>query len=288
MPLDPQKLINHAFPEIEQVLTPQTASLYALGVGLGDKPLDPASLSYIYEEGLEGHPFRAVPTQPVTMGFFRWVLNPELGVDFRRVVHGEERLTLHDSVPTEGRICSKLEITGVTDKGPGRGAVISTRRSIRLASQTKPFATVEGTLFCRGDGGCGSAGETTTLAGPAPEGTPDNEITYAIREDAALLYRLSGDYNPLHVDLDYARNADFDKPILHGLCTFGIAARVIWQDLDRSEALSRIGCRFSSPVLPGETLTVQVWKRAEAILFRALVGERVVLDRGEALIEQKG
>lgn len=231
MTLNPQTLLNYDFPEIRQSHTPRDSSLYALSIGLGDKPLDPRRLRYIYEEGIEGLPFAAAPTLPVTLGFHRWVLTPELGIDVSRVVHGEERLTLLGPVPTEGMIRARLSVVGVVDKGLDRGALVSTRRNVFLDDAESPFAVIETTTFCRGDGGCGNAGETTPLGGPAPATPPDMSWAVDIPGDAALRYRLSGDLNPLHVDPAYAARAGFEKPILHGLCTFALAARPIWQDL---------------------------------------------------------
>lgn len=281
MVLNPDHLIAHEFAEIEQVVTPRDASLYALGIGIGDDPLAPRNLRYLYE----GDPgFRAVPTQPVTMGFVRWVLTPGFGIDVTRVVHGEERLTLHGPVPTEGLVKARLRIVGVEDKGEGRGALVSSRRDIRLDGREAPFATIETTTFCRGDGGCGSAGETATLSAPLPDRMPDTEASIPIRPDAALIYRLSGDLNPLHVDPAYAARAGFDRPILHGLCTLGIAARAVWDGIDDPAGLRQIGCRFSGVVFPGDTLTVQTWRDGDRIGFRARAGERTVIDNASAVI----
>ncbi|MFV0476124.1 MAG: MaoC family dehydratase N-terminal domain-containing protein, partial [Pikeienuella sp.] len=170
MVLDPRRLIAFDFPEIEQELTARDASLYALGVGLGDAPLDPERLKYINEQDPA---FRAAPTQPTTMGFQRWVLRPEFGADVTRVVHGEERLTLHRPAPTAGRIRAKLRILGVADKGEGRGAVVSARREIRGADGDAPFAPGGSPSVRRGEGGCGDAGEVARLGGPGPGRAPD-------------------------------------------------------------------------------------------------------------------
>ena len=279
MVLDPHRLIAHHFAEVESVLTARDASLYALGIGLGNAPHDAAQLRYIYEQDPD---FSAVPTQPVTMGFFRWVLTPELGIDVARVVHGEERLTLHGPIPTEGRIRAKLRVLGVSDKGAGRGALVSTRREIRLEDTHMPFATVETTTFCRGDGGCGSAGEIVELSESLPDRSPDSETTVEIGADSALIYRLSGDLNPLHVDPAYAAQAGFDKPILHGLCTLAMTARPIWSRLVQPSQLRQIGCRFSGFVFPGDKLSIQLWKERARTRFRAQVGERTVIDNGVA------
>ena len=281
MALDPKRLIEHDFPEVSQVLTQRDACLYALGIGLGENPLDDRELRYVYER----HPhFRAVSTQPVTMGFFRWVLTPEFGIDVGRVVHGEERLTLHGPVPTEGRVLAKLRVLGIEDKGEGRGALVSTRRDIRLEGTAAPFASVETTTFCRGDGGCGSEGTTSRLSVPLPNRGADSKTEIRVRSDAALIYRLSGDYNPLHVDAEYARKAGFERPILHGLCTLAIASRAIWTGLEGPGDLLQIACRFSGIVWPGDTLIVSLWHEGNCVHFSAESGERTVLDQGSAII----
>ncbi|MFV0473787.1 MAG: MaoC/PaaZ C-terminal domain-containing protein, partial [Pikeienuella sp.] len=164
--------------------------------------------------------------------------------------------------------------------------VVSARREIRLTDEDAPFATVDSTSFLRGDGGCGDAGKVARLGEPIPGRAPDREVTLPIRADAALIYRLSGDLNPLHIDPAYAARAGFDRPILHGLCTFAMAGRVIWGDLEQPSLLRRIGCRFSGVVFPGEALTVQVWEDAPARSFRAKVGERTVIDEGAAVIAE--
>lgn len=281
--MDAKRLIAHDFPEIAQVLTARDASLYALGIGLGDDPLDTEQLKYIYEKHTG---FRAVPTQPVTMGFFRWVLMPEFGIDVTRVVHGAERLTIHGPIPTEGRILAKLRILGIEDKGEGRGALVSSRRDIRLEGQTAPFATVETTTFCRGDGGCGSTGPTQRLTTLLPERAPDTRINVTIPGNAALIYRLSGDENPLHIDPEYAKRAGFPKPILHGLCTFAAVARTIWRDPGHENRIGQIGCRFSGVVFPGDTLAVDLWASPEKVRFRASVGKRLVVDQGCAKLSE--
>jgi len=282
MPLNPRDLLEHDFPEIEQATTPRDASLYALSIGLGDRPLDPRRLRFVHENGIDDMGFTAAPIQPVTMGFHRWVLTPGLGIDVPRVVHGEERLTLHGDIPTRGTIQATLRVVGVSDKGLDRGALVSTRRSTFRADSDTPFATVETVTFCRGDGGCGSAGRTEPLGAPPPDERPDETWSTDIRDDAALLYRLCGDANPLHVDPAYAARAGFARPILHGLCSFAIATRPLWQDLDDPGDVAQVACRFAAPVFPGDRLDVEIWRRGRRAHFRGSVRGRPVLQHGTA------
>lgn len=199
-----------------------------------------------------------------------------------RVVHGAERLTLHGPIPTRGRILSKLRILGIEDKGENRGAVVSSRRDIRLEGQDSPFATIETSTFCRGDGGCGTTGETLHLTTPVPDCEPDLTSSLQIPGNAALIYRLSGDQNPLHIDPEYAARAGFEKPILHGLCTFAVATQEIWGAPKTGAPLQQIGCRFSGIVYPGDSLDVELWENDGATHFRARAGSRTVVDHGLA------
>nr|WP_325248379.1 MaoC/PaaZ C-terminal domain-containing protein [Amylibacter sp.] len=285
MPLNVDTLINYPFPEIVTELTPRDACLYALGIGIGANPTDPAQLRFVNENGCGEIGFRAVPTQPLTMGFFRWVLTPGLGLDVNRVVHGEDRITLHGPIPTTGRVVSKFEIVSVEDKGEGRGAVVHCRWVTRQEGSDTAFATVEMKNFCRGDGGCGNAGAPSPITTSIPDTRASREATVNIRPDAALLYRLSGDLNPLHIDPAYAKSAGFDRPILHGRCSLAIAARAVWESTCPPEAIKQISCRFTAPVYPGESLRILMWDGENNVHFRALSCEtgKTVIDNGQVL-----
>lgn len=287
MTLDVNRLMNYPFPEIETNLTPRDACLYALGIGIGEQATDPAQLAFVNENGCGEINFRAAPTQPVTMGFFRWVLAPGLGLDVNRVVHGEDRITLHGPIPTEGRVLSKFEILGVQDKGEGRGALVHCRWVTRQEDSNTAFATVEMKNFCRGDGGCGSAGVSSAITSAIPDSPFNREAAVKIRPDAALLYRLSGDLNPLHIDPVYALSAGFEKPILHGRCTMAFAARAIWETTCPPEAVTQISCRFSAPTYPGDTLRVLMWDCENTVHFRALSSDtgKTVIDNGQLIFK---
>jgi len=204
------------------------------------------------------------------------------------VVHGEESITINGPVPVEGTVRAKLSVVGVADKGRDRGALISTRRDIFTEDSDQPFAIIETTTFCRRDGGCGSVGTVAPLGAPTPDTAPDEIWSVDIPVDAALLYRLSGDLNPLHIDPAYAAAAGFEKPILHGLCTFALAARPVWQDLPEHKRLQMVACRFAGPVFPGDKLEIELWRQDKAVRFRGHVGGRPVLEKGIAKVTDSG
>ena len=271
--IDPARLLAMAPIETRQSLSWRDTILYALGVGATD-------LAHVYEDGLEALPTMAVVL--ATPGFL-W-RDPEFGADWQKVLHGEQMLTLHAPLPVEGELVGVTRILAVEDKGPDKGAIILNERAISTAGGT-PLATVTSKSFLRGDGGCGSAGPPLPVLPALPDRAPDATVPLPTLPSQALIYRLSGDYNPLHIDPAVAKAAGFAAPILHGLCTYGVVGRALLAHLDGSTSLTRIGARFSSPVYPGETIVTDIWATAPGRLaFRARVAERdlVVLTNGIA------
>lgn len=283
MTLDPQKLIDWPFGEVEQTYTDRDTILYALGLGLGHDPLDEAMLRFVYEENLA-----ALPTMPVVLagpGF--WVKNPDSGVDWVKVLHGEQGIELHKPIPTAATLVGKTRVKAVIDKGPDRGALLIQERLITDKATGDLLATATSTTFARGDGGCGNAGDYQN-APPVhqlPDREPDESCDLPTLPQAALIYRLSGDYNPLHADPKVATAAGFKAPILHGLCTLGVAGHAILKTqcgYDPSKFKS-LRLRFSAPVYPGETIRTEMWRDGNTVSFRARVVERdiVVLNNGK-------
>lgn len=244
----------------------------------------------VYTVGIAARPaLRVYPTFPVVAGAgqfigFRRAMESIGDYDHAMVVHGTEALTLHAPIPLEGEALSQDEIVAIHDKGSG--ALVTVVNEVRLTDGT-PLWTERVGVFIRGEGGWGGDrgnDEQVVLAPPADaNGAADREASFAIPPDQALLYRHSGDWNPLHFDHSYATGAGFPSPILHGLCTYGIAGRLLlqqWCD-DDTARLTHIEGRFASPVYPGETLTVRSWKRdADSAVFTVSVRDRVVFDRG--------
>lgn len=266
--IDPQALVARPPLETRHVLTRRETILYALGIGASE-------LDFVYEERL-----RALPTMAVVLtypGFF-W-REPGYGADWARILHGEQSVVIHRPLPCEGRFVGRTRFEGVEDKGAGKGAVVLVSRGIEGEDGTL-YATERRTAFLRGDGGCGSAGAAIPRPRPVPADSPPDEIvTLATSPRQASLYRLSGDLNPLHIDPEAARSAGFERPILHGLCSYGVVGRAILSALcgNRPERLTRLDARFSSPVFPGETIETRIWRTGDGTArFEAFATERDV------------
>jgi acyl dehydratase len=282
MPIDPAYLLSLPPRITRHVYSRRDTILYALGVGAGHDPQDIDELRFVYEEGLE-----ALPSMAVVLaypGF--WQREPQYGIDWKRVLHGEQSVRLHARLPVEGTVFSELTIDRIVDKGAATGALLYSTRRILLEPDKTLLATVEQVSFLRGDGGCGSSGETPKPHA-VPERAPDSETHLSTRPEQALLYRLLGDYNPLHVDPRVAREANLPRPILHGLCTYGIATRALLRVLCGNDPgrLARIDCRFTAPVFPGDTIMVSVWRESAgqaAFQARALERGVLVLNNGYA------
>ncbi|OZI29963.1 3-alpha,7-alpha,12-alpha-trihydroxy-5-beta-cholest-24-enoyl-CoA hydratase [Bordetella genomosp. 10] len=274
MPLNYDTIKNWHFDEIRHTYTEKDTMLYALGIGLGEDPVDASQLRYVYERDLQ-----AFPTMSVVLGYPGfWMRDPRAGIDWVRLVHGEQRLTLHGTLPAQGTVIARSRITHVIDKGADKGALVVTERTLH-GLDGQHLATLAQTSFCRGDGGFGQ-GDAPPAALPAPpERAPDRQVTLRVSPRAALIYRLSADMNPLHADPEVARKAGFERPILHGLCTYGMAARAVvqaWAEGDASR-LAQLDVRFSSPVIPGETLAFDMWREGDEIRYTARSVERNVL-----------
>jgi len=288
MPIDAASLKARAFEPVRQDYTARDTILYALGLGLGQDPLDPAQLRFTYEDGLA-----ALPTLPVVLGSPGfWAKDPDSGIDWVKVLHGEQELELHAPLPAAASVIGRTRVTRIVDKGAGKGALMYSERTIEDATNGTLLATSRSVSFLRGDGGFAAGGQVSDPA-PAPrpavpEGPPDTVFEWRTRPEAALIYRLSGDYNPVHADPAVARSAGFERPILHGLCSFGVTGWALVRALAGGDParLRSIGTRFSSPVYPGETLRVEMWRRGDAVQFRTRVVERdvVVLSHGTATL----
>ncbi|MFF7060474.1 MaoC/PaaZ C-terminal domain-containing protein [Achromobacter spanius] len=285
MPLDYATVKDWRFDEVRQRYDQKDTMLYALGIGLGQDPEDTRQLRYVYEEGLQ-----AFPTMGVVLaypGF--WVRDPRTGIDWVKVVHGEQRLTVHAPLPASGMVISRTRNTHVIDKGADKGAIIINERTLH-GEDGACLATLRQSTFCRGDGGFGQGDASPEPLPPTPEGEPDLRCELRIAPNAALLYRLNADPNPLHVDPEVARQAGYPRPILHGLCSYGVAAHAIVKsccDYDASR-LTSLNTRFSAPVYPGETLQCDIWRQANGqIQFLARSRERnvVVMSHGTATVQ---
>lgn len=288
MALDRDKLLARPFPEVKQTYTPRDTMLYALGLGFGAEPCDAEQLRYVFEEGLEAFP--TMVTVLASPGF--WMRDPASGIDWRQVMAAEQSMTLHRPLPASGTVVSRMQVTDIFDKGADKGALLTYRRELHDTASGEHLASVEGSTFMRADGGFERGlRRPSPPAAPLPDRAPDLSVPIATLPQAALIYRLSGDYNPLHASPASARLAGFDRPVLHGLCTYGIACRAVMQGVGREGdgavpmALRRFSSRFVAPVFPGETIVTDLWQlEPGAFAFRSRVAERgvVVLSGGRA------
>lgn len=261
--------------------TAKDTILYALGVGLGRDPLNDDERAFVYEKDL-----KAVPSQA---GVVAWGANAgPTGINYLMVVDGERKIVFHKPLPTSGSVVADSRILGAWDKGAGKGAVVVSETDLKDATTGELMLTITGSTFARGDGGFGGPSEGQPEPHPVPTRAPDQSVDIATREDQAVIYRLSGDYNPLHIDPAVAKMAGFSKPILHGMCTFGITCRAVLQTyagFDPSRFKSH-QARFSAPVYPGETITVDLWRDGDVISFEARIKDRgvTVIKNGKTVL----
>ncbi len=274
--LDYQTVINWPFPDVVQDYATRDTILYALGLGYGHAPTDPAELRFVYEDGLV-----AAPTMPVVLGNpGPWMRDPRTGIDWVKSLHGEQGLKIFAPLPPKGTVIGRNRVTRVIDKGPGRGALLMMERDIVDQASGTLLATRTSTSFLRGDGGCGAPVSSDPPPPPLPDRRPDIVHAVATRPEAALIYRLSGDYNPVHADPKIAAKAGFDRPILHGLCTFGVIGRALVATACGGDPsrLRGLAGRFSAPIYPGETIETQIWAEGAGMLrFQARCVERDVI-----------
>lgn len=284
--MDLAHVVARAFPPVEQAWDERDTALYALSLGMGSDPLDEAELPYVYEGG----GLRAVPSFACTLAWPPfWQSEPATGIDWVRIVHGEQHLHWHRPLPAAGRVLGRHRLLAVDDKGAGRGAVVHFGIELADAASGEPLCSVRQVHFLRGDGGCGSWGDAPAPAAPLPAAllarAPDAVIDVKTLPQAALLYRLaSRDLMPIHADPAVARAAGFERPISHGLNTLGVAMRALvrHRPAGAAETPRTLAARFAAPGLPGDTVRVEMFDTPGATHFRARALERdiLLLDRG--------
>jgi acyl dehydratase len=275
MPLDPGAIRAIDFPVTEHRVEERDCMLYSLSLGLGRREPGDWGLTYCYERGLE-----VFPTQALTIGHPRDWMTPETGITRARVVHGGQKLVMNAPLRPGMVVLSASRVGAIVDKGEGRGAIIVLERTLADKADGTVLATMEWSIFCRGDGGFGGEPETGSRFREMPARAPDWQADLTTGSDAALLYRLNGDTNPIHADPELARKTGFEMPILHGLCLFGMSAASVMRQGKRS--LRMIEARFASPAFPGEPLALQVWSEAGEIAFAVSASARnkMVMDQG--------
>lgn len=255
--------------------TDREVMLYAYGIGLGADPMDEKELSFVNEAYFTERPLKVVPTFASVAA---WGSGPgEMGLNKLLVVDGERDITFHKPLPVAAKITADSSVLGVFDKGKDKGLVIR-HQTVLKDEQGEALATLVASRFARGDGGIGGSSQGQPEPHQVPTRAPDKTVDISTRPDQALIYRLCGDRNPLHSDPEFAKRGGFPRPILHGMCTYGLTCRGVLQtyaDYDPT-AFKRHAVRFSSPVYPGETVSMDLWKDGNVISFEAKVKERGV------------
>ena len=265
--------------------TDREVMLYAVGIGMGADPMDEKELAFVNEGTAVPRDLKVVPTFASVAA---WGAGPgEMNLNRVMVVDGERDITFHRPFPVAANITADSSVLSVFDKGKDKGAVILHKTVLRN-DKGEELATLVASRFARGDGGFGGPSEGQPEPHKVPTRAPDRSVDIATAPGQALVYRLCGDRNPLHSDPEFARRAGFPKPILHGMCTYGITCRGVLQtyaDYDAS-AFKQHVARFSSPVYPGETVTMDMWKDGNVISFEAKVKSRnvTVIKNGKTVL----
>lgn len=280
MPLNVEYIRSLAFEPSETTVTDHDAMLYALSIGLGRDPMDTHDLRYVYEKDM-----KVFPTMSIVVGHpGNWMIDPQTGITRTMVVHGAQRLWSFGELPIGRPVITTNRITDILDKGD-KGAILLLERETTDKESGLLVARSESSVFCRADGGFGGPSGPAYDFAPVPDRAPDQSVDMATEPNMALLYRLNNDRNPLHAEPAFAQKAGFSRPILHGLATYGVAAVAIARSFP-DKVITSIENRFSKPVIPGETVTVDLWEESDGIAFRARIAAReaVVLDRGHATL----
>lgn len=283
MAIDYEKLLSLAIPNTQQSYTRKDAILYALSLGYGADPMDATQLPFVFEPELT-----TVPTMGVVLahpGY--WPRTLDTGLNWVKIVHAEQGLVLHKPLPPEAHVIGKSRVVDIIDKGADKGALISYERKIFERDSGEALCTISQTMLARGDGGFGGPARPS----PAPHAIPERRADFSVEmktlPNMALLYRLNGDWNPLHADPEVARKAGFERPILHGLATWGIAGHAVLKsacDYDATRIKSIFG-RFTAPVYPGETFRTDVWVDRNIVSFTVRAVERNVVAINNGKVE---
>ena len=283
MALDYDELMATSVVDLPHSYSDMHSMLYAISVGMGRDPVMPRELPYVYEQG---SPLQTMPSMATVL--VPNMFPPDLGWDFSQVLHVEQRLELYRPLPPAGDLLINKRIAAAYDRGPTHGALVLFEAEARLARDDTALFTIGNTIMARADGGFGGPRGKGPAAHRVPRREPDLSCDLGTRADQALLYRLNGDRNPLHADPELAKQVGYPVPILHGLCSYGVACHAILKTIcDYDFTLIRgMDARFSSPVLPGDTITTDMWQDGNVISFQCSVKERdaIVIRNGKCTL----
>jgi len=285
MPFSYDELISRNANDVQFSYTDTQMLLYNQSIGMGRDPDDMKELPFVYENPA----LLVVPSAAAVLGGGGANILRGVAIDWVRLLHGEQRLTCHRPMPAAAALVGDTRVSQIVDKGPEKGAIITLEMAVRLASG-EPLYTMENVIFARGDGGCGGPSRSTTTPHKLPNREPDLVYVSETRRDQALLYRLNGDRNPLHADPVFARNAGFTSPILHGLCSYGIACRAVLASVCDYEPsrIKTFDVRFTAPVYPGETIHTDLWIDGDVVSFRCRVETRGIISIDNGRCEVNG
>jgi len=264
MPIDLKKAQGGVLPKTTAEWNEDQVILYHLGVGAGyPNQTDPNELQYAYERNLKVLPsFGVVPVFGALAGI---AAMPGISINFALVLHGEQDIEIHRPIPTRAKVESQGRVAGIYDKGKAALIVLEVETKEQGGA---PLFTNRFSIFARGEGGFG--GEAGPSPGnAAPDRAPDAVVESPTLPNQALLYRLSGDKNPLHADPEFAKLGGFDTPILHGLCSFGIVCKAVVDKLLGGDVtqVARYQARFAGVVYPGDTIATSMWKDGQKVLI---------------------
>ncbi|WP_161555893.1 MaoC family dehydratase [Mangrovicoccus ximenensis] len=281
--LDLHKLSAYKIPDTEMTVTRRDTVLYNLSVGLGADPVDEAQLRFLRPGDLS-----AVPSMATMIAMpYAWIRKADAGFSGKSV-HAGIRFRLHEPLPPEGSFVSVNAVGEILDKGPGKAAIVSNERRIHDKATGRLLVSIRSTNMFRGDGGFGGPGQPAEPPVELPDRSPDAVHEMPTLPQQGLLYQLNGDWNPLHNDPETARSQGFPRPILHGLCTYGITCHALLRHLCGYDParIRMMTANFTRPVYPGETLAVRIWHAPGGVFFQTAVPARgeTVLDRGFAEI----
>ncbi|MDD9902799.1 MAG: MaoC/PaaZ C-terminal domain-containing protein [Rhodospirillaceae bacterium] len=282
MAIDYDTLMSREFPKVTHTYTERDSIFYALSIGLGFEPTDTRQIQYVYEDRLQ-----VFPTMAAILAYpGLWTRDADTGLDWEHALHAEQGMEFLKPLPRAATIEAQTRVTGIVDKGEGRGALIYTERTGTDSATGEAYFKAQHTTFARRDGGYGGPSDPIRPPHTLPNRPADLVCDLPTVSQQGLLYRLNGDPNPHNADPEAAAAAGFERPILHGLCTYGIAGHAILRsccDYDPN-GIKRLDVRLSAPLYPGETVRTEIWRDDATVTFRCRAVERdvIVLNNGRA------